>query len=745
MGKFLAAIPLLVNTPEHQRNLLGGALVNKKFSRGATVIKQGDPGDGFYFIASGDAKVVYTDQDKKTCVVAYLSDTDYFGEAALINDKARGASVIATTSLKTLYLSKRRFEALVSSGQVEIQFTSRRRAVHAERNPDQKTHHIEEIKKPANAVIEKNSAQLSMINNVVDTSALFQGLAKAHKQLVVGAFYRQSILSGTSVIQQGQPGINFYCVESGNFEILRSTEGKTAKVVDSGRGTYFGDVALLHSTKRNATCTATEDSIVWILNRYVFRHIIQEIGEARIKQYMSFMHEVTLLAPLLSSERSQLADALEELTFHKHDKVFSEGDEGDAMYFVVNGVCLAYKRDEKTGETVELATIDRGGYFGERALLNNDTRAASVKCMADTFLLKLDRAAFERTLGPLEELLKRQVDSYESAPKEAEEVEILDKSIRFEDLKHVGNLGQGAFGTVTLVRHTKTQVTYALKAVSKAQIVETQQEQHILNEKKVMATVHHPFFVNLVSTFNNNNQVFFLLEPSMGGELFTTLRQHRYFPEKTARFYAAHVVLGFECLHKHSYIYRDLKPENLLLCADGYIKLTDFGFAKKCHTRCYTLCGTPEYLAPEIVAVPPTGHGKGVDWWCLGILIFEMLASYSPFYSDSFSRMYEKIKKGKIRFPSNVSTQSRAIISALLSTSVNKRLGVTKGGADNIKQHPWFNGFSWSRLLAKTLPAPIKPNIKNETDTSNFSRFKPNPVPAYNSSKTHYNNWDEGF
>lgn len=739
VGSFLKGMPLLKGTSSDDRDILGGALEEKKYRTNASVFKQGDAGDGFYLIKSGSVRIVFTNPEGKSIDIATLGPTDYFGESALVNSAPRGAAVICTESLVTLFLSKQKFEALFSTGRINIQFANRRVAVSAESRKNRRNNKvvIEEIKKPDNAVTTKNSSQQKLVASAVNNCVLFHDLNSRQRQHVVNAFYQQAVPKGTSVIKQGDPGINFYCVESGNFEVILTKDGKKNKVADRGPGTTFGELALMYNGKRAATCTASVNSVVWIMNRYEFRRIVQEIGEAKMKQYLELMQDVKLLAPLASYERAQLAEALEEVDFTPSQVIFEQGDEGDAMYIVVSGQVVVTKV-ENGSAPVELARVGAGDYFGERALLNNDTRAASVTCTQASHCLKLDRVAFNLLLGPLEALLKGRVASYNksaeakssSGQADDEDREILDRSILFEDLEHIATLGRGSFGHVTLVKHRTSGITYALKAVSKAQILETSQEEHIMSEKKIMATVHHPFYVNLITTFNSKNQLFFLLEPSLGGELFTVLRKHRFFHENTAKFFAAHIVLGFECMHAKNYVYRDLKPENLLLGTDGYLKITDFGFAKKIRGRCWTLCGTPEYLAPEIVS--NKGHGKGVDWWTLGILIYEMLASFTPFFHDDYMKMYTKIAKGRFKCPSHLTKHARDIIKDFLQVVPTRRLGVVKGGAKLIKKHKWFSGFDWDALLAKQLPAPIIPTVRNPFDTSNFDPVEESdPVEEY--------------
>jgi serine/threonine protein kinase len=187
------------------------------------------------------------------------------------------------------------------------------------------------------------------------------------------------------------------------------------------------------------------------------------------------------------------------------------------------------------------------------------------------------------------------------------------------------------------------------------------------------------------------------------------------------RFYGAHIVTIFEYLHGKAMVYRDLKPENILIGQNGYIKLTDFGFAKLIDGKTYTLCGTPEYLAPEIIL--NKGHGKAVDWWTLGILIYEMLVGIDPFNDDDPMMVYQKIIKGKIKFPKNVEKDAKSLIKHLLDADVTKRYGCLKEGVKDIIDHRWFKGFDWKGLLFMNQEAPYIPKIKNSMDTSNFSQY----------------------
>jgi serine/threonine protein kinase len=282
-------------------------------------------------------------------------------------------------------------------------------------------------------------------------------------------------------------------------------------------------------------------------------------------------------------------------------------------------------------------------------------------------------------------------------------------------------LGTGSFGRVRLVQYKENNDFYALKMLKKSEVIYLKQVDHIKTEKKILEEIGHPNIVNMFGSFMDDKFLYLLMEYVIGGEFFTHLRKAGRFPNDTAKYYAAQVSLAFEYLHSLTILYRDLKPENLLLDADGHCKVTDFGFAKKVEYRTWTLCGTPEYLAPEIIL--SKGHGKSVDWWATGILCYEMLAGYPPFYDEDPLGIYQKILEGKIKFPWHFDRHSKDLIKKLLTADLTKRLGTLKGGAEDVKRHKWFSDIDWEKLLARSVEPPIKPECKSKDDTSNFDSY----------------------
>lgn len=296
------------------------------------------------------------------------------------------------------------------------------------------------------------------------------------------------------------------------------------------------------------------------------------------------------------------------------------------------------------------------------------------------------------------------------------------KEFKLDDFEILKTIGTGTFARVTLVRNKDSKDYHALKILSIHDIVKLKQVEHVKNEKKILQEIQHPFLITL-DWFSKDKKFLYMLFPFIvGGELFSYLRSAGRFSSQTTLFYCAEIISALEYLHSLSIIYRDLKPENLILDKTGHLKIIDFGFAKRVVDKTWTLCGTPEYLAPEIIQ--SKGHNKAVDWWALGILTYEMLAGYPPFYDDNPFGIYEKILTGKIEWPRHVDQHARDFIKKLLVCERSKRLGNLKGGAVDVKKHRWLRGVDWDLVEAREMKPPIIPRISHEGDTHNFESYQ---------------------
>ena len=295
------------------------------------------------------------------------------------------------------------------------------------------------------------------------------------------------------------------------------------------------------------------------------------------------------------------------------------------------------------------------------------------------------------------------------------------KNVGVDDFKLIKVIGRGSYGKVCLVQYKKTNELFAMKSLKKDILLDEDQIESTLLEKKILQSLNYPFLVGMVFCFQTEERVYFVLPFIRGGELFIHLRQNKYFPEDTVKFYASIIGLSLEYLHKNGIVYRDIKPENILLEEDGYLKLIDFGMAKilKEDENTNSFCGTPEYLAPEIIT--GEGHNKMADWWSFGTLIYEMIFGIPPFFCDNVEKMFQLITKSDLRFPKKVkvSDEAKDLLSKLLIKDQKKRFGV-KGGFEEIKKHPFFKGIDFKALEEKKIPAPFKPVLENSLDVRNF-------------------------
>ena len=293
--------------------------------------------------------------------------------------------------------------------------------------------------------------------------------------------------------------------------------------------------------------------------------------------------------------------------------------------------------------------------------------------------------------------------------------------LKVKDFQRIKLLGKGSFGEVYLVRYSNNK-TYAMKILDKNYIREKHQEQHTKIERDLLSRTNCSFIVNIKFAFQDNTNLYILTEFMQGGDLFFHLhREKRFFNEK-AKFYLVEIILAIEYLHNNNMIYRDLKPENILLDKTGHIKLTDFGLSKILKNpkeKSYTICGTPQYLAPEILT--NKGYDNTVDWWSLGCVFYEMLIGRYPFKIGLGESLNEDIYKKDILIPDYVSDEAQDLINKLLVINPKKRLGFGQDGAIKIKQHSYFKNINWEDAWNLKLIPPFVPQLKSDIDLSYFN------------------------
>jgi len=769
IGEWLKNVPIFCRVPERKRNKVGGVMKEIITLSNECVFKQGEDGDRFYIIKQGIASVTVNDGSGEK-EVAQLKQGDYFGETALLSTSKRNATVRAICGdLITLSLDSSTFKTLFQGLNVKL---AKRKGI------------TETLKSenPPDMMIDdhdtsKSEQEILQILDVLNACVLFQRFDMDQKKQFADLMWCKPFGPNEDICKKGEIFDNLYIVKRGiavkfTEKYLKSSNEKIYETTDLTAGSLIGELGLMYnsptqySVKTNCDEAGTE---FWLLNRKKFRKIVKDSSKKKFSEFENFIKTIPILESLLDFERKTVAETLEEIHFDDEHVIVKQGDIGDTFYIIRKGTAVVHKNG------AQVCQLGTGDFFGERALIKNDVRAATVTVTSSDGMecLMLDREGFTLLLGPLGDIMNRKIAiEYDTPSNEKNKArDSLDRccdddytsmedmisadgqmsdgskysiGCGLDDLSIVGTLGKGSFGHVELVKYDNDY--YALKSVSKAHVVELEQEEHIINEKRVLLSLREcPFIIKLYATFKDTECVYFLLEPVLGGELFALLRDRNAFDERMCAFYAACIVEAFGYMHSKHIIYRDLKPENLLLANNGYLKITDFGFAKFVTDRTWTLCGTPDYLAPEVVS--GIGHNQAVDWWTLGILIYEMISSYPPFYDDDPMQTYTKIMHGNIHYPRHFSRNVIDLIKRLLRSKPTKRLGVIKGGTDNIKKHPWFlqtTDFDWIAFQNFQMEAPYKPSITGPSDISNFQEYSEDTLEK----KIYVDNgsgWDKEF
>jgi len=681
----------------------------------------------------------------------------------------------------------------------------------------------------------KSAPDAAFLDKALGSNFIFSDLTDGERKMLIDAMQKESADEGDIVIQQGDSGDFFYICQTGKISFI--CDGTA--VGSCGSGGSFGELSLLYDSPRAATCMAGANTILWKVDQGTFRHLLARSAKEGEDSIIEVLMKIDLFKDLDRSTIKKFADVLSTVKYKEGQKIVEKGQKGDVFYIVKSGQVRVH--DIGLGDASFDDEVHQPGYwFGERALMTGNPRAATVTAMTEVDVFACDRDTFETTIGPLETILGKasrkrfirsvpifsksllsdaefdslsgmlKIRKYEKGQKLAEAGKVgdnpslwivkegklmitekdgkifflgsgdyfgdkavkadgeyvsketciieedaicwrlkktdieavigdvnrlgkpipftpkaFDSSITINDIKKHKMLGMGAFGKVWLATSKDTKKAYALKTITKRQLIDAGQVKGVLREKQIMASLEHPFILPMVGSFQDENFLYLLLPFGQGGELFNVIHTDARdgLDNNSSRFYAACILEALGYLHARNIVYRDMKPENALIDKDGYCIMVDFGFAKIVVDKTYTLCGTPEYLAPEIIM--SKGHDKAVDYWSFGVLIYEMLVGQSPFYlygTDQVS-LFKRIVMVKYSCPSKVTDEAKDVIKKLLTRRQASRIGNLSRGHEDIKEHPWFASLNFDRLNSRKLKAPWKPKISNPLDSRNFDDF----------------------
>lgn len=602
----------------------------------------------------------------------------------------------------------------------------------------------------------KTGRAKEMIRQGLKDNDFLKNLDPSQVRELVDVMFQKEFKKGEYIIREGDPGQNLYIIEEGKCEVIK--DGKV--VSDMGPPTAFGELAILYNCTRTATVRANTAAKLWAVDRQGYQTIMMRTGMQRQQEHLEFLHSVPVLKQIPIESLAKIADVLEEAFYDEGEYIIRQGARGDTFFILKKGVVEVTQRASVHTDPQFVRSLSKGAYFGEKALMGDYPRTANVIAgKGGCGCLVIDRESFSMFIENLHEI-KTQAEEYPDAtkpgakkggdakgtPKSPTLQKEIDEyaGVKLEHLSVTATLGVGGFGRVELVQlSTDAKKTFALKQLKKKHIVETRQQDHIMSEKRIMYDSHCPFIVRLYKTFKDKKYLYMLLEVCLGGELWTILRDRGSFDDNTTRFYVGCVIEAFSYLHGKGIVYRDLKPENLLLDEKGYCKLVDFGFAKKIGfgRKTWTFCGTPEYVAPEIIL--NKGHDFASDYWSLGILMYELLTGSPPFSGSDPMKTYNIILKGvdMIEFPRKITRNAHNLIKKLCKDNPSERLGYQRNGLKDIQKHKWFDGFNWDGLRNRKLAPPIISKVKSPTDASNFDDYpKDDEIPPDDVT-----GWDKDF
>ena len=509
-------------------------------------------------------------------------------------------------------------------------------------------------------VVPKNAKSREFIRQAVRHEDLFAHLQPEQCKMIVAAMSRAEYSEGDTIIKKDDITSYFYVLEAGQCTV----ETSDGDVFVLAHGSSFGESSMLQQQISPRTIRARTKCLLWRLERSVYLGIVVRTTAQRKAKYEKLLSGVSLLRSITPSERALVADALKPYHVRADEVVMRIGEKGDYFYIVVKGTMVVM---DSVGR--QLAQRVEGEYFGEKALLTDEPRSAAIAAVTDCELARIDKKTFVRLCGAVQDLNFRDYEDdgseakggLEKAQKKEQQKAVamlpLSTEIRKEDHKlvafeTVGQLGRGAFGVVCLVRYRLSNKCYAVKAINKRMVVQQKHVAKVIRERENLVMCSRDpeaakWTVPLHAAFQDERNLYLMMDFLPGGELFSLL------PVKLAeaRLIAAQVVLALIAVHNLGIIHRDLKPENLLITRDGHVKVGDFGLSKRVVDRTFTFCGTPDYMAPEVIQ--NLGHNKAVDYWALGCLLYEMFVGDAPFYRrGGESKVFERILRPKVSFPS---------------------------------------------------------------------------------------------
>ena len=674
--KFINTTLIISHLDESDKSLLIQSLKLKNFSKGECILKAQEKCNAIYFVKKGLLQCVDYDGN---CIKTYTSG-DNFGEKELLIDISMDFNLITISDCVCYSVSSRTLKKMFGHKFRDFFLY----------NFMKDAFDCSKLFQNMNSLFIKQIYKyFSLVNLSKDNVAFPIGHIKSSKFVIIISGYL--INSKNNQIVGRSLDILF------EEELLSLNNEKIKYALDPSPDALFleGDTKEI---LKYLQCKSFQD----VLNKnIIFKNL------SKIILFKSFSHlKLYKLIDLINIEK-----------YKNGEKIIKEGTKGDKFYIVKSGQVEVYQR------SIYLRTLNSMEYFGERALLTNEARSATVIAKNEVELYTLDKESFHLNLSDM-------MCNYLNIS-----LYLHDESVSLDDLLFIKNIGKGNYGTVSLVMNKRTNFPYAIKAINKFHIIKENLLENITLEKNILLKIDHPFIVKLVKCLKNEKNVYFLLEYIKGKELFDVIRDIGYLTKEQTNFYIASMMIAIQYLHERKIIYRDIKPENIIVEKNGYLKLIDFGTAKEIEDRTKTIIGTPHYMAPEIIM--GGGYSFQVDFWSISICMYEFMCGEVPFGEKEEDPMeiYFAIINNQLSFPNkyiSIDKEFKHLMKKMLDKNPSNRLS----NFHSIKNHSWFKDFKWDELTNLNLKAPYLPIIPY----SNYD-FDEQCRPLFDKDKQNFKNY----
>ena len=643
---FIQSVPILNSIEHYQQAILCVSLIKETFEEGKLIVKEGESANCIYIVKEGEVNIVH---DGK--VVRTLKRGENFGERSILVQSLRTMDVVAKTNCVCYSISKVTLQNMLGEKYITLLFLN----------------------------FMKASFITSKYFKIFNTNLLKE---------VFHFFEAINLGPGSIAFEKGY-------VKSSHIVVIIDGHliDKEKKEIVANRGALLFEEQLLNNSQEQIDCDLITEFDCLLLKAKT-EDVVKTLGGSlqeilNKSDIIDTLSKVSVFKNLSNTKMNLLTSKIGIENFEDGQKIISEGETGDKFYIVKKG------KVDITVNGKYIRTLNEKEYFGERALFFNEHRSATITSKGQVSVFFLRQNDFMSTI---EENMKQHL---------LNRLYLQDDTIELNDLLFVKTLGSGNYGSVSLVQSKKNKFTYAIKGISRKQINFEQLHNNLELERSILLQIDHPFIVKLVKTLKDERFIYFLMEYIQGKELFDTIRDIGLLSAFQTQFYGGSLLLAIEYLHNRKFIYRDLKPENVMvLNKNGYIKLIDFGTAKKITDRTSTIIGTPHYMAPEVVL--GEGYSFQVDCWSIAICMYEFMCGGVPFgeNADDPMEVYLSVVNTKLTFPSFCKDRDfKNLMTHMLNKNQVKRLIKI----DRIKNHVWFQNFNWEQLIEMNMKAGYLP------------------------------------